>query len=227
MRVAIHQPNFAPWSGFFAKMFTCEAFVFLDDAQMPGGSSYVNRTRIAKGGKSSQWLTVPAVKPGLPRICEVRIAQPQFAQSHLSTLRNRYSNAAHRDEILELIRPVYMTASIYLARFNMVLIQTIAEFLGWDGRFLLSTARPSALGSDKRLAELVSCIGGTTYVSGAGGERYQKQEVFRASGVELDLKVYEPIRYFRSGWDWVPGLSCLDVLFHQGRSARDSMRYQV
>ena len=54
MRVACHQPNFMPWSGFFAKAAAADVFVLLDDVQFSKGS-YTNRTRMA-GGK---WRTVP------------------------------------------------------------------------------------------------------------------------------------------------------------------------
>jgi WbqC-like protein family len=226
MRIAVHQPNYAPWSGYFAKMFVSDVFVFFDDAQLPGGSSYVSRAKIAKGKDSDQWLTVPISKSGLlTPISHVHVATPGFAAKHLSTLLHTYSRTPHREEILDLLTPVYARAGESLANFNMDLIQTVAEYLGWQGKFVLSSDHPSHLKADERLADLVSWLGGDTYVSGAGGEKYQSDQTYHNRGVELEVRKYSPIKYARSGWDWVPGLSSVDVLFHQGIAARETMTY--
>lgn len=226
MKVAVHQPNYAPWSGYFAKMFVSDVFVFFDDVQLPQGRSYVSRAKIAKGIDAEQWLTVPVSKSGSPTINKVHIADPGFATKHLSTLRQTYARTPHADEVLELLTPVYERCGESLAAFNMDLIRTVAGYLGWEGRFVLSSDRPSELKADARIADLVSWVGGDTYVSGAGGEKYQTGQTYHDRGVELEVRTYQPIGYARSGWDWVPGLSSTDALFHQGRAARDAMGYR-
>jgi len=225
MKVAVHQPNYAPWSGYFAKMFVSDVFIFFDDVQFPQGRSYVSRAKIAKGKDGERWLTVPVSKSGSPTIDQVRLADPGFATTHLSILRQTYARTPYLDEVLDLLAPVYETAGESLATFNMDLIRTVAGYLGWEGRFVLSSRLPSDLKADERIADLVSSVGGDTYVSGAGGEKYQTDETYHNRGVELEVRTYRPIEYARSGWDWVPGLSCLDAIIHQGRAAREAMGY--
>ena len=225
MRVTVHQPNYAPWSGYFAKMFVSDVFVFFDDVQLPQGRSYVSRAKIAKGTDDERWLTVPVSKSGSPTIDQVRLADPGFATQHLSILRQTYAHTPHVNEVLDLLAPVYERSDESLAAFNMDLIRTVAGYLGWEGTFVLSSDRPSDLKADERIADLVSGVGGDTYVSGAGGQNYQTEQTYQDRGVELEVRAYRPIEYARSGWDWVPGLSCLDGLFNQGRAARDAMGY--
>jgi len=225
MRVAIHQPNYAPWSGYFAKMFASDVFIFLDDVQMPGSGSYVNRVMVAEGRGGARWLTIPVTKSISSSIQDVGLADPRFAAKHLSTLRHAYSRATNRDEVLSLLVPIYERASGSLASFNIDLIQTVARYLGWDGTFALSSDRPSGLKADRRLADLVSWVGGDVYVSGPGGDNYQSAQTYHERGLELEVRTYYPIEYARSGWDWVPNLSCLDVLFHRGAGAREIMGY--
>ena len=71
--VAIHQPNFLPWAGYFHKMSVVDVFVLLDDVQLSNGKTYSSRTRIlAPAGPA--WLTVPVRdKSRLPLIAEARI----------------------------------------------------------------------------------------------------------------------------------------------------------
>ena len=44
MLIAIHQPNFLPWCGYFYKMAKADLFVVYDDAQFTRGS-YINRCK--------------------------------------------------------------------------------------------------------------------------------------------------------------------------------------
>ena len=224
MRVAVHQPNYAPWCGYFAKMFASDAFVFLDDAQLPQGRSYVSRVKIARGPDAGQWLTVP-VRKGAKPIREVELADEPWAEKHRRTLQHEYAKTPHLDEVLELVDSLYDASGTSLAELNMRLIVAVAEYLGYEGEFHRSSEHPADLAADERIAQLVSAIGGDVYVSGAGGENYQSAEVYAERGVELEVRVYEPVPYERSGWAWVSGLSVLDALSHLGRDARDALRY--
>lgn len=225
MRVAVHQPNYAPWCGYFAKMLAADAFVFLDDAQLPQGRSYVSRVKIAQGHDGEQWLTVPVQKGARP-IREVEFADGEWAEKHLRTLHHLYAKAAHTAEVIELVEPLYRQPGRSLAEFNIRLITVIAGYLGWEGRFYRASEQPGELKADARIAQLVAGVGGDTYVSGAGGENYQAESVYAERGVALEVRAYEPLPYDRSGWDWVGGLSVLDALFHAGRDARESLRYR-
>ena len=57
MRVAIMQPYFFPYIGYFQLMAACDVFLVYDDAQYIYGG-WVNRNRILVNG-TAQWLTVP------------------------------------------------------------------------------------------------------------------------------------------------------------------------
>ena len=65
MTVAIHQPNYFPWVGYFYKIKAADIFIFLDDVDFSKGS-YTNRCRIRSWAEPSQmqWLTQPIVGGG-------------------------------------------------------------------------------------------------------------------------------------------------------------------
>jgi hypothetical protein len=223
-RVAVHQPNFAPWSGYFAKMFAVDEFVFFDDTQMPN-RGYVNRVKIARGKDAEQWLSAPVRRASGQAIREVEFVEEPWHVAHLKTLQLTYGRSEFSAQTRELVEPLFDDPGPTLAGFNMRLIETVARHLGWEGTFHRSSDHPADLLADERLAQLTAAVGGTTYVSGAGGENYQSESTFAAQGVELEVRKYAPIEYARSGWPWVPGLSILDALFHQGPAARDVLRY--
>lgn len=168
LKVAVHQPNYIPWCGYFAKMMESDIFVFLDDVQLPRGRSWVSRTKIASGPSGDRWLTVPIRKRGSPKINEVLIADPDWADRHLLTIHHEYGRSDRYSEALDLILPVLRSNRSILASVNQALIEAISRYLGWGGIFKRASAYPSALKSDSRIAELVRAVGGSHYVSGGG-----------------------------------------------------------
>ena len=69
--VAIHQPEYLPWLGFFKKMMNSEIFVFLDDAQFTK-KGWKNRNQIrTKDGMTL--LSIPVHAHSYPKINEITI----------------------------------------------------------------------------------------------------------------------------------------------------------
>ena len=62
MKVAIMQPTYLPWAGYFAMMDRVDQFVLLDDVQFEK-RSWQQRNRI-KTANSLVWLTVPVLTKG-------------------------------------------------------------------------------------------------------------------------------------------------------------------
>ena len=93
MIIAMHQPNYLPWGGYFYKLLASDYFIFLDDDQY-SKNKYVNRTQIIYDQKYS-WLTIPVNFKLGETINEVKFAQPDWGQRHLSKIKNAYQKAPY------------------------------------------------------------------------------------------------------------------------------------
>ena len=71
---AIHQPNFLPWMGYFAKIAAVDTFILFDSVAMSNGKTWTSRSQILVNGQP-HWLTLPIKKSGRSgqRICEVEL----------------------------------------------------------------------------------------------------------------------------------------------------------
>ena len=58
MFIAIHQPNYIPWIGYFSKIKSSDHFVFLDDAQY-SKNNYINRVKVLSPSGFGKWITIP------------------------------------------------------------------------------------------------------------------------------------------------------------------------
>ena len=225
MTIAIHQPNYAPWCGYFAKMAHCDVFVFLDDAEMSKGS-YTPRCQI-RNGPVAQWLSVPTTFSLGQKINEVRCANAKWPQQHLKTFQASYGRCPFFAEIMGLLEPVYATAGAFLSPFNIELIRVIAQYLGLSCRFVLASTLGTDARSDDRLIEIVRQLGGDSYLSGKGGQNYQDPRKFADAGIELVVRSYSPIAYAQRHGPFVAGLSLLDGLFHLGANTKSLLHYQA
>jgi hypothetical protein len=223
MKVAIHQPNYLPWCGYFAKISACDAFIFLDDAQMSKGS-YVSRTKV-RSNSGPQWLTVPTKVHVQPAIDDVATAYEAWAKKHLATLRQTYAKAPYASEVMAIMEPEYEAAGHKLGKFNRRIVLAILEYLDIRRPTFLSSAFDVHSIGDDRLIDLVRTLGGTQYISGRGGANYQDPDKFRNAGIELEVCEYRPVPYEAPGFPVLPGLSIVDALFIKGRAARDLLRY--
>lgn len=223
MRVAMHQPNYAPWCGYFAKMRACDIFIFLDDVQMSKGS-YIYRCRV-RGRAGGHWLSIPTDYRFGSNIIDVRFAKMKWKQKHLGTLRALYGRSPCFKEVFAFIEPLYLEPTDTLAEFNIRMIKTIAAYLEIPSRFEKSSSlQPEGQKAD-RLISLAHLVGADTYVSGKGGQNYQDPIKFTAAGIRLDVHEYRHIPYtFVEGED-VTGLSILDALFHLGRQVNSLLDY--
>lgn len=227
LTVGIHQPNYAPWLGYFAKMAAADVFVFLDDVQF-SKNSFINRVQIATPNGKPSWLTVPVSFRFGDRISEVRPANDTWPQRHLAILCDRYRRAPHYDETASWLTDIFQALPPGdLAAVNLMLIETIARKLGIACQFRRSSEfKTDGATSDDRLISILQQIGGNVrYLSGKGGANYQDPAKFEKNGIELEYTRFQHPVYTQGGGDFVPGLSILDALFYRGPAAADYFRH--
>lgn len=224
MRIAIHQPNYLPWPGFFKKMSLCDVFVFLDDVQL-NKESFTRRVKVRHPEKANSfiWMTVPLRKSGMQDLIQdLEIDRnKEWAMHHLALVEQSYRSTPgwHQNGswIQALISRCENESS--LADMNIFLIQEIATKLGIGCRFLRSGNLPVAGKADRYTYALVKELGGTTYIRGKGEQRYAKSPEW---GSDPDLTVLNidyttELKNDPTG-TWRNGYSIIDLLLMSAQS---------
>jgi hypothetical protein len=216
--VSAHQPNFAPWLGFFDKALHSDVLVLLDTVQFIK-RGYQNRARVKAAG-GPQWLTVPVISKGRydQATRDVEIDETaRWRSVHLRTLQSILAKAPHRDEVFDVVEPVYARTDVHrLVDLNVALIRAVADRLGIPTRLVLASELELEGSSTRLMVSLTAAVGGDVYLSGPTGRKYLEPELFDAAGLELRYHSFDVFEYPQLHGAFEPGLSCLDYLANCG-----------
>ena len=187
--VAIHQPNFFPWLGFFDKIAKSDSFVLLDDVQYPKtGGVWCNRVKFLIS-REAKWVTAPIDRSyhGTRLICEMNfIEHTPWREKLLKTIMANYCRHPHYSVCISVIEPLIMNPEHNIALYNTNAIFRICEALGLDVRKLCSSSDIKHLGdSNELLCSLTHAVGGDTYMCGGGADGYQDESVFEVASIQL------------------------------------------
>lgn len=216
MKVAIHQPNYLPWWGFFEKMSRADVFVLLDTVQF-SKDSFTQRTRIrTKDGW--MWLTIPVRKEyHFKPINEVRLPEDgKWMKKHKASIVANYSKCDHYDEWL--VDGYYGQEPRTLREFNEAGIFYLKKKLGIATRIVRASELGIATGlkATDLIIDIVKKAGGDTYISGSGGDKYQDASGYEANGIKLEYASIRPEEYKQRWGGFQPYMSALDRIFNVG-----------
>lgn len=219
--VAIHQPNFFPWLGYFDKIARSDVFIFLDDVQFSKtGGTWSNRVKMLLAGEP-HWVTAPIRRAfhGVAPINEIEWADEQpWRAKLLKTMAANYAKAPHYRETMAWLEPLIMQPEDNLARYNMAVIRAIAERIGLRHDHCVTSSSLGGQGqASELLIDLTSKVGGNCYLCGGGAGGYQEDEAFGEAGLELRYQRFAHPVYTQAGErEFVPGLSIVDALMNLG-----------
>ena len=224
MIVAVHQPQFLPWLGYFDKMDRADVFCYLDNVQYKK-NEWQNRNRI-KTAQGWQWLTVPVRYKFPQKINEVRINNAvNWKKKHLQAFRTNFSKAPFFGEYFGMFEEIYLKEWEFLSEFNIYLAERIKEILnvGTNPTVVASNLNVSDDPTD-RLIDICRILGGDTYLSGRDGVKYMNLERFKESGVKVIVQDFQHPGYPQLFGEFQSHLSIVDLLFSCGQNSMAYIR---
>lgn len=217
MIVTIHQPDFAPWLGFFERWAASDLYVVLDDVQfLRRGWHHRDRIKTTSG---PQWLTIPVLKKGKyeQRINETRLDNSNgWRRKHLAAIRTAYGKCPFFGVVFPELKRIYDRDHDRLMDFNLDLLRLLGGHMGIATPLALASDHPSGKTSTARLVELTGLHMGTTYLTGTGARDYLDEDLFQAQGMRVQWQEFEHPVYDQPHGAFEPGLSVIDYLMNVG-----------
>ena len=226
--VAIVQPTFLPWAGWFDLADQVDMLILLDDVAFSKQSwQQRNRLRTPEG---LSYVTVPVRTAGRlgQRIIDTEIVGDGAIDKLIRTVAQNYSRAAHFSRYFTQFSAVLRqsASSGMLSGLNCGLIEWFGVQLG----IATPRVRSSELGVQGTrgalVAKLCERVGATRYISPAGAQEYllEDRAEFDSRGIVVELQVYEHPVYRQCFQPFIPYASALDLLLNEGDSAGAILR---
>jgi len=188
--VAVMQPYFFPYAGYFRLLAAVDNFVIFDDVQFPRRGR-VHRCEVPGPDGALEWLTLPLTRR--PR--DTMINDLAFAAGARDILDRRLTRlrwlADARGPWGDRVRAHLHDPLDNVVDFLEAGLRLVAEALDLHPRMVRSSSfalDPCLRGQDRVIA-LVQALNGRTYVNAPGGRALYQAEAFSRSGVELKFLV--------------------------------------
>ncbi len=211
--IAIMQPYFLPYIGYWQLMAAVDVFVVYDNIKYTK-KGWINRNRMLVNGRD-EIFTLPLKRDSDHLDVVQRALAGDFDRRKLL---NQFAGAYRRAPYFEQTWPLLETVIQYgddnLFRYILHSIEQLCAYMGIGTRIQVSSGIPidhSLKAQDKVLA-ICEAIGATTYINAIGGTELYDGGVFANRGVELRFIKARPFEYPQFGALFVPWLSIADVI---------------
>ncbi len=221
MNIAMMQPTFLPWLGYFQLIHKSDLFIFLDDFQF-SVQSYHQRNKLFVNHDQVDWYTVPIKKANA---FGVNINTAYFDESRnwrkklVNRLEMNYFKTPFFNDVYPSISDIIINEKSNLSTLNIKLIKAVVKLFDWDVKWDLSSKYPSKAIRSERVLELLKQCGATHYYSPIGAMQYLKDDsIFPVSNLDVSFQNFHIKKYPQknSSSEFIPSLSALDALFNVG-----------
>lgn len=224
-KVAIMQPTYLPWVGYFALMSRVNVFVLLNNVQF-ARRSWQQRNQI-KSIKGSKLLTVPVKKSGLRNqlISDVEMVKKENAlEKHIRIINEEYKNAPYfkyySQELFEILSNPYT----HLADLNIKLILFIKNALDIKTDIVYSSALEVSGKKADLLSNICKSLNADQYIAPIGSKNYiDLSNAFSEKKISIKFHEYEQFEYSQLFGEFIPYMSTIDLLFNEGPRSKDIM----
>lgn len=213
--VAIHQPNYIPWLGYFYKIYQADCFVFLDDVQY--SNKGMHNYHYIKTRNDLQRIKIPVLQTLGDKINEVRIRKDlNWQQRHLNLLMENYRHAEHFDEVFSDFSNLINADHEFLYKLNISIILFLCNKLGIKTEFIRSSDLNISSASETKIIEICSALKCDLYYSGTGARAYQNEEHFVQNGIKLKYSEYCVFQYKQQFQGFQSNVTILDFIMNCG-----------
>ncbi len=215
--LAVMQPYFFPYIGYFQLIKAADQFIFRDDVQF-NERGWIHRNRLLVEGKAI-YLTIPCPnKSKYEMINNVEHLMDSHKKISRKYLLNKVSSYYHKapffDEIMPLIQKVINLKTKKIADIAIESVKETCRYLSLKipRKFAANIIGDHDLGRTEALVYLCKFTGADTYINAPGGKELYTKNEFRE--YNITLKFLEPgrITYPQFGNEFIPRLSIIDVM---------------
>ncbi|WP_010298650.1 WbqC family protein [Candidatus Odyssella thessalonicensis] len=219
--IAIHQPYFLPYLGYFQLICQADIFVLLDDVTFIK-RGWINRNTILLN-QQPFLISLPVEKASQNKLINESyfLLDQRFLEKNLMTIETAYKRAPYFKEIFNLYQQVLLYENRNIPLFIKNSLEQVLNYLSLEKEIKLSHEIDHDK-SKKRADKLIDLTGnlqGTHYINSIGGQSLYQPDAFLHHGIKLSFLRPELRPYQQFNHPFVEKLSMLDALMFNSPAA--------
>ncbi len=227
--LAIMQPYFFPYIGYFQLMNAVDEFVIYDNIEYTK-KGWINRNRILVNGKD-EYITLPLRKDSDYLQVKDRFLADSWKQDRqklLNKVRESYRKAPYFQDVYMLVENCLMYDNHNLFDFLFHSINIIKDYLSISAKLTVSSSVniDHSMKSESKVLALCKALNAGNYINPIGGLDLYSKKTFWENSVHLNFIKSDLIEYSQLGNGFIPWLSILDVLmFNEEKKIRKFLNH--
>lgn len=215
-KIAIMQPYFLPYIGYFQLMNAVDEFVIYDNIQF-SKRGWIHRNRILENAKDT-YVSLPIKKDSDYLDVKDRYLANNFEKQKnkiLSKIKNNYRKAPYFKEVFPIVENIFSFENTNLFDFVLNSILVLKKYLDINTNITISSKIDidHSLKSSDKVKAIVKQQEGYVYINSIGGQELYNKSDFESDDIDLLFLRTNEFIYKQYDNEFIKFLSIIDVLF--------------
>lgn len=230
MRLAIMQPYFFPYLGYYQLINCSDSFVIYDNVEFTK-SSWIRRNRILNSD-SDLYIIVPVKKASdYTHVREIQISKTFDIKKLLRVIEGAYRRSPYYDEIYPLIEQNISPKNNNLFDYLFGITRNLCAYLNIETELIISSSISidHSLKSQEKVIAICSALNANEYINPIGGKSLYDKSSFMKWGIKLSFHQMCDIIYHQYNNQFIPNLSIIDVMMFNSKEKIEKLlnRYKL
>jgi len=223
LKIALMQPTFNPWLGYFDLIDYVDTFVFFDTVQL-NQQSWQTRNKLKVQNKELLF-SIPIIKNKSKNELIIKntflnYKKFDFRKKLYKTLEQNYKKTQYFNEVNDFIKDIVMYDTQSLSCYNINIIKKISSMFSIKTKIitLSDTNYTGELVKGDLVLDICKYFNTTEYISPLGSKDYLDKEIhnFNKNDIEVYYQYYNHPSYNQLGDVFIPYIGIFDLLYNEG-----------
>lgn len=216
MKLAIMQPYFMPYLGYWQLMAAVDKYVVYDDVNYIKGG-WVSRNNILLNGQKYMFTII--LKGASPNKLFNEVEIGDDFRKFRKTIEQAYKKAPYYNQVMPILEDIFNYEQRDLGHFMFHQFQCVLDYLGIHTELILSSTlkKDNSLRGKEKVKHICHLLGANVYYNAIGGQDLYNKADFKSEGIDLAFLESNPIEYKQFADPFVAGLSMIDVLMFNSK----------
>ena len=220
-KIAIMQPYFFPYIGYFQLINSVDEFIIYDNIQYTK-KGWINRNRILCN-ESDKFITLPLKKDSdFKDVFERKLSDTWIDDRNkiLNLIKTSYRKAPFFNDVFEIVQKCLLYDNQNLFNFIFNSIKIINEYLEIKTKMILSSSVniDHSLKSKHKVIAICKEMNATTYINAIGGVDLYDKDEFLENKIFLNFIKSNSLNYKQFDNEFIPWLSITDVMMFNSKN---------